>query len=133
MTADDKKALNRRIARALGFKNVPDSEGVVVWHAPECPCLAIAAIDKCNCIDACYWGGGDEQPDFLADENASALLLERIPLVSLERQNDGSWACRYVVNNKGEWEWSSFKPHEDRKTAIALAFDEWFKSRTLGG
>lgn len=67
--------------------------------------------------------------DFFADESASAMLLEKMPLpvlqCALQMQNGGrkTWGCTPDRIAAGEYVW-----HQDRKTAIALAAYELAKA-----
>lgn len=59
-----------------------------------------------------YW----TPPDFFTSEDASAMLLEKMPHCHLIHQSDGEWWCAA----EGNWPGIGGQSH-DRKTAIALA------------
>jgi hypothetical protein len=69
-----------------------------------------------------------ESIDFYADEAASAMLLEKMPLVNLGRGGDfrngktaihGDWSVSCIEN--------VYVVNVDRKTAIAEAFLKWME------
>lgn len=87
--------------------------GVMDWELPH----------RCEC--GYVWDATpldlekQQAPDFYTSEEASGAAFDRLPMAKLERHNDGSFSCQYIINGKNEWEWSPLVFWPDRKTAIA--------------
>ena len=56
-------------------------------------------------------------PDFYTDEEASALVLEKMPRGTISRQDNGQWECSVNAFLHGPY----IRNQEDRKTAICEA------------
>lgn len=113
----------RVVSEWLGFRVTPDSCNATsqhqffTWHCPACTCAAETPDSLCSCLDLC----SAEIPDFLTDESASALILERLNdskrrhHVTLQSDWHNNWSVVLYQTNKfvlrTKW-------HPDRRTAI---------------
>ena len=110
---------DKLLAEFVGFwitEDADEKHQFFTFHEPLCECKSVKAEDLCVCRDLC----SDGPPDFLHDEAASAMLLEKMENPVLVRLFDGGgWMCDADQNSPLDTEYRA--TDRDRKAAIYAA------------
>ena len=107
---------DKLLAEFVGFwitEDADEKHQFFTFHEPLCECKSVKAEDLCVCRDLC----SDGPPDFLHDEAASAMLLEKMPNPTLFHAG-GSWICD---SNAADDRADTCCSDRDRKAAIYAA------------
>lgn len=99
--------------RVTSEKEVDYKHQFFTYHCPACTCGATTPEGLCTCLDLC----SDEPPDFYTSEEASALLLEKMPFPSLVVWEGESY---HIIQGKY---WQCTPEHNKQNTVTVIDAD----------